>query len=288
MNQHRRAFLKVAGMLAAGVSIEGITNAVMASPFSSPKGSIKKFGLQLYSLRDVLPADPKGILKQVASFGYKQIESYEHDKLGMFWGMKNKDFKRYMDDLGMALVSSHCDHTKDFEKKADEAAAIGMKYLLCPWIGRKTTLDPYKKAAEGFNKAGEICKARGIKFGYHNHDYSFKKLEGEFPQDVIMQNTDKSLVYFEMDMYWVVTAGQDPVEWLRKYRKRFVLCHVKDGKGNKTTTLGTGGIDYPAILKQAEKAGMKYFIVEQEDYEGTTSIAAAKANAEYMKKLTFK
>ena len=288
MSHDRRKFLKVTGTLATGVVIGGMTNALTACSFKAPPNNIKKFGIQLYTLRDVLPSDTKGILKKIASYGYEQIESYEHEKLGMFWGMTNKDFKKYIDDLGMKFIASHCDHEKNFEKKADEASAIGIKYLICPWLGPKKKLDPFKRAAESFNKAGEICKQRGIKFGYHNHDYSFKKVEGVYPQDVLMQNTEQSLVDFEMDMYWVVTAGQDPVEWMKKYPTRFTLAHVKDGRGGKTSTLGTGAIDYPNILHEAEKAGLKHFFIEQEEYEGTTPIAAAQANAEYMKKLSFK
>ncbi|HEX8333387.1 MAG TPA: sugar phosphate isomerase/epimerase [Segetibacter sp.] len=288
MSNDRREFLKVAGTLATGVVLGGISNSLTACSVKATLNNIEKFGIQLYTLRDVLPADTKGTLKKIASYGYEQIESYEHESLGMYWGMTSKDFKKYIDDLGLNFIASHCDHNKDFEKKADEAAAIGIKFLICPWIGPQNKLEPFRKAAESFNKAGEICKQRGIRFGYHNHDYSFKKIEGVYPQDILMQNTDKALVDFEMDMYWVITAGQDPFEWIRKYPERFTLVHVKDGRAGKTTTLGLGTIDYPRILQQAEIAGLKYFFVEQEDYVGTTPIAAAQANAEYMKKLRFK
>lgn len=285
MNYQRRDFLKTASTLASGIALAGVSNQLMGcSAGAKLDGYNKTFGLQLYSLRDDLPKDPKGILKQVASFGYKQIESYEGAK-GIFWGMKNTEFKSYMDSLGMQIISSHCAYTVDFERKADEAAAIGMKYLMCPHLGPQKDLDTFKKFAATFNKAGEICKARGMRFAYHNHDYSFKKVEGQFPQDVMMQESDKSLVDFEMDMYWVVTAGENPIDWFKKYPNRFVLGHVKDRRNNQTATLGTGTIDYPTILQAAKKAGMKYFIVEQEQYEGTTPIAAAKDDAEYMRRL---
>ena len=110
---------------------------------------------------------------------------------GNVLGMGNKGFKSYMDELGMTIVSSHCDINKDFERKADEAAAIGMKYLICPHYGAQKTLDGFKKAAEIFNERGDICKKAGIRFAYHNHEYSFKPLDGQIPQDVMMQNTNK-------------------------------------------------------------------------------------------------
>jgi sugar phosphate isomerase/epimerase len=241
-------------------------------------------------LRDVLPQDPKGVLTQVASFGYKQIESYEHAKLGIFWGMKNTEFKKLMDDLGMKIVSSHCDINKDFERKAAEAAEIGMNYLLCPYLGPQKTIDDFKRFAETFNEKGQVCKKNGIRFGYHNHDYGFVPVDGQLPQDVLMQNTDKNLVDFEMDIYWVVTAGQDPIAWIDKYPGRFKLSHIKDRKRGASPSqrdvsveLGTGSIDFKKILNEAGKKGMEYYIVEQEAYENTTPLAAAKADADYLK-----
>lgn len=304
MNNKRREFLKWGTQLVAGAAI--IPMACKLSSNDKAKGSesadststtnpatastaLQYFGLQLYTLRDDMPKDPKGVLKQVSSFGYKQIESYE-GKQGMFWGMSNTDFKKYMDDLGMTIVSSHCDINKDFEKKAAEAAAIGMKYLICPYKGPQKKLDDFKKFADEFNQKGEICKKNGIKFAYHNHDYTFKELEGQLPQDVLMNSTDPSLVDYELDMYWVVAGGQDPETWLKKYKNRFKLCHVKDRtkgatEAADTCTLGEGSIDYPTILKTAKENGMEYYIVEQEKYAGTTPLKAAEADAEYMKKI---
>lgn len=288
MYYKRRDFLKVATTVASGAAITGVAGQIAGcSPGSKVSGrSNNEFGLQLYSLRDDMPKDPKGVLKQVASFGYKQIEGFEGPK-GIYWGMTNTEFKRYMDDLGMQIISSHCNYKENLERKADEAAAIGMKYLMCPYLGPQKSMDAFKQAAKTFNKAGEICKQRGLRFAYHNHDYSFKLIDAQYPQDVMMQNTDKALVDYELDMYWVVEAGHDPVVWFRKYPGRFKLGHVKDRGGKQTTTLGKGNIDYPSILKEARKAGMEYYIVEQEEYEGTTPLAAVKDDAEYMKKIKY-
>ncbi|MBC7722523.1 MAG: sugar phosphate isomerase/epimerase, partial [Pedobacter sp.] len=211
--------------------------------------TLKKFGLQLYSLRDDLPKNPEAVLKQVASFGYKQIESYEGAD-GMFWGMGNLGFKSLMDDLGMIIISSHCDIKTDFERKAEQTAAIGMKYLIAPYLGPQKSIDDFKKAAEDFNKCGDICKQNGIKFAYHNHDYSFKKIDGQVPIDVMLANTDADKVYFELDIYWAVTAGVNPADYFTKYKNRFTLCHIKDRMKNAVTTdsnsscvLGEGVID---------------------------------------------
>jgi sugar phosphate isomerase/epimerase len=289
MNYKRRDFLKTAGLAGAGL--------MMAPWLSSCKGTqalskaSRNFGLQLYTLRDVLPSDPAGVLKQVASFGYKQIESYEGAK-GMFWGMKNTEFKKLMDDLGMKIVASHCNINENFERKAAEAAAIGMNYLICPWLGPQKTIEDYKRAAAKFNQLGEVCRKNGMRFAYHNHDYSFLPVEGQLPQDVMMQQTDAALVDYEMDIYWVATAGQDPEDWFDKYPNRFRLCHIKDRRKGATQSdrdasviLGTGSLDWKDILKKAGARGMEYFIVEQEAYANTTPIDATRANAAYMKSL---
>ena len=284
----RNEFLKLSG----GLALAGLASKSGFASLSFGEKNLKNFGIQLWSVRDDLGKDPKGVLKQLSSYGYKQIESFEGGK-GMFWGMSNTEFKSYMNELGMKIISSHCDISKDFEKKAADAAAIGMKYLICPYKGPQKDLDAFKKFADEFNQKGEICKKNGIRFAYHNHDYSFVKMNGEMGQDVMMKNTDPKLVDFELDMYWVVAAGQDIETWLNRYPKRFRLCHVKDRKKDAPLTekdasvvVGTGSIDYPKILKTAKKQGMEYYIVEQEKWEGTTPMQAAQADAVYMKTLS--
>jgi sugar phosphate isomerase/epimerase len=287
----RRDFIKDT---ATGIALTAITGKLLGCSSSTRFGTpetLNEFGLQLYTLRDVLPKDPKGILKQVAAMGYKQIEGYEGDK-GIFWGMSNIEFKKYIDDLGIQMISSHSNINNDFEKKADAAAAIGMKYLISPYIGPQKNLDAFKKIADKFNQLGEVCKKAGLRFAYHNHDYSFKSVEGQMPQDVMMQNTDSALVDYEMDIYWVVTAGEDPIKWFEKYPNRFRLSHIKDRKKNvplsehdASCIVGQGQIDFAKILRIGQKNGLQYYIVEQERYDNTTSIRAAKADADYLKKL---
>jgi sugar phosphate isomerase/epimerase len=292
MTYNRRKFLVQGAGLISGLALTSFAQSPLVNTLGgNDADAIGAFGLQLWSVRDDMAKDPKGTLKQLASYGYKQIESFE-GKDGIYWGMTAKQFKKYMDSLGMKLVSSHCDISKDFEQKANDAAAIGVKYLICPWKGPQKSLDDFKKFADEFNACGEICRKAGIRFAYHNHDYSFKELEGKLPQDLMMENTDAATVDYEMDMYWVVTAGHDPIAWMKKYPNRFRACHIKDRTRNVSAdekdascVLGKGSIDYAKVLKAAQKQGMKYFIVEQEKFVGTTPMQAVKANAGYMKKL---
>jgi len=279
----RRKFLKATGLLATGA----LAGAHMARAWSGNR--IQNFGLQLYSLRTELPKDPKGILKQVASFGYKQVESFEGQQ-GMFWGMTHTDFKKYMDDLGMTIISSHCNINTDFEKKAAQAGEIGMKHLICPWIGPQKTLDDYKRFADKFNACGDICKKNGLRFGYHNHGYTFQPVEGVMPQDTLMQNTNDNTVDYQMDIYWVITPGADPLAWINKYPNRFTSCHVKDrmkqaDSDDASCDLGTGQIDLKKILKTASQKGMKYYVVEQENYPDSTPLKSVEVDAAWMNKL---
>jgi sugar phosphate isomerase/epimerase len=301
MSYDRRKFIRATGVLASAIAFGTVgcksenkkEESKAEEPATTPKDeSLNEFGIQLYTVRDDLPKDPKGVLKQLAADGYKQVESFEGSK-GIFWGMTNKDFKKYLDEIGMVIVSSHCDINKDFDKKAAQAAEIGMKYLIAPWIGPQKTVDDYKKFASKFNSCGEICKKNNIRFAYHNHDYSFKDFNGQFPQDIIMQNTNPEIVDFEMDIYWVVTAGADPIAWLQKYPNRFRLGHLKDRKKDAdpkdtdaSCDLGKGMIDFSKVLRVGRDNGMQYYIVEQERYDNSTPLKSAQVDAEYLKTLT--
>ena len=286
MSINRRDFLRNSSFAAVGLSMPFLSKANFLDATAGFK--IPNFGIQLWTVKENMIEDAKGTLAKLASFGFKQIESYEGPQ-GMFWGMGHKGFKSYIDDLGMKIVSSHCDNLTDFDKKSEEAAAIGMKYLICPHKGAQKSLDNYKAFADEFNVSGKIAKKHGIKFAYHNHDYSFIPMDGQMPQDVMMQGTDPSLVDFEMDIYWVNYANQDPIAWLKKYPNRFKLCHVKDltkkvNNKQESCVIGTGIIDFKKVLKAGATYGLESFFVEQEEFTGTNPIDAAGLGAKYMQK----
>lgn len=251
------------------------------------------FGIQLWSVKQALSKDTMGVLKGLAANGYQKIESFEGAK-GMFWGMKHTDFKKTLDDLGMNMVSSHCNDTgnfKTFERKAAEAGEIGVQYLICAYKGAQKSMDDYKRFADEFNTCGDIAKKHGVRFAYHNHDYSFKAMNGQLPQDVMMNLSNPATVDFEMDIYWTVAAGVDPVAYMDKHPKRFKLVHVKDlmktATGHESCVIGKGTIDFKSILPKIAKHGVDHMIVEQEAYTGTNELDAAKADAAYMKTLSW-
>jgi sugar phosphate isomerase/epimerase len=276
MSNSRRSFLRNTALASLALS----------TPFNKELFAMaqkkNKFGIQLWTVKQALAKDPLGVLKHLSNCGYKQIESFEGAN-GMFWGMKNTEFKKQLGDLEMNMIASHCDINKDFERKAGEASEIGMKYLICPHIGAQKSIDDYKRFGDQFNKCGEIANKNGIRFAYHNHDYSFKAMAGGMPQDVLMNATDANLVDFEMDIYWVVAAGADPIAYLKKYPNRFKLCHVKDliktPTGHESCILGKGTIDFKNILYIGAQNGLKFHIIEQESYTGTTELDCVKENA---------
>lgn len=286
MTYDRKTFLKMSGLLAGGAAIGTLPFLKGCSTAQAPTQT--NFGLQLYTLRDVIADDPEATLRQVAEYGYNQIESYE-GPMGMWWNMGNKGFKELMDELGMTAISTHSNVFEEFERKANEAAEIGLKFIISPWIGPQESLDEFRRIADQFNEMGEIANDIGIRFAYHNHAYSFERQEGEFPQDVLMENTDPDLVEYQMDIYWVVAAGHDPAEWMQKYPGRFTTGHVKDlapGDEPESTVLGTGSIDFSQLLPVAAEHGMENFIVEQEAYTGTSPMDAIRDNAEFMGNLS--
>ena len=289
MQPTRRDFLKQAGLLSAG------TVALSSSLTDAVGASFKTFGLQLYSVRDVLPNDPKGVMTQLAQMGYKQFESYQGQQ-GFLWGMEPAAMKSFLDGIGVRMVSTHFDfkgaaeNRDTLSKYIDMASGAGLKYMLCPYIGPQKTWDDWKRVADSFNRVGEAVRnaGAGLKFGYHNHDYSFKMQDGKLPQEYLLTNTDPLNVMFELDMCWIEAAGQSAVDHLKKHGSRYELCHIKDFKREGTKVvqqnLGEGIVNYKAILKQARKSGMKYFLVEQEEYP-TSPLTSMEADSTYMKAL---
>lgn len=288
----RRSFItgSTLAALAATAKVKGF------AAFAGAK-KLPALGIQLYMVKEDMEADTPGTLKKLAALGYTQLESYDGSK-GMFWGMTNKAFKKLCDGEGLQLISSHYnDDATPFAARAERAAEIGMKYLICPWKGPQKHIDDFKRIAAEFNKNGEICKQHGLRFGYHSHDYPFKPVDNQIPEDVLLANTDPKLVDFQMDFYYVVTEGKDPEAYLQKYKGRYTSCHIRDvlktplpaGSTDESACdpgTGEGKINYPHLLNTAMNNGCKYFFVEQSRFYQETPLQSAKVNADYLKKIS--
>jgi sugar phosphate isomerase/epimerase len=288
----RREFIKAASAAA-----------VCGSAFQSFAQTLHvPLGLQLYSVRDQLPKDYAGTLKQLGALGYKEVESagyYDHSAA---------DVKQAMNAAGLHLVSAHYS-MDDLRTQLDQAISfnkeLGVSYLICSFPGHKNpvqgkdsikfSLEDWRWNAEQFNAIGAKVSAAGMKFGYHNHTMEFQPEGGVIPYVELMKLTDPAHVTMEMDCGWVTVAGANPIEYLRKYPKRISMLHVKDFKDikpgssieNRPTIveLGQGSVDYRPILAEAAKAGVvKHCFVEQEGYNVPWA-EGLKIDAEYMRKL---
>jgi sugar phosphate isomerase/epimerase len=261
--------------LAVGALTLGLTSAAEKKVGVGPKfkGPI---GLQLYSLRASFAKDVPGTLDKVKSFGIKYVE------LASTYNLPPEKFKGMLEERGLVAVSGHFPYERfrdEPEVVAKDAKALGLKYAGLAWIPHKDPFDEKtcREAAAVFNKAGQALAKQGIRFFYHTHGYEFQPMAGGTLFDLLVQETDPKTVAYQMDVFWIVHPGQDPVSLLEKYGKRFALMHVKDmkkgtptglltGKSdvNNDVALGTGMMDWPAILKAAKKAGVKYYFIEDE------------------------
>jgi sugar phosphate isomerase/epimerase len=230
----------------------------------------RKIGLQLYSLRDIIPQDPKGVLKKVAGFGYKELEAYSYSD-GKIFGLNYKEFTEYVNSLGMRVTSGHYGLTKsssEWERAVSDAKESKQEYMVIPSLSEDDRKD-YKRTCEAINKAGELCNKYGIRLNYHNHDFEFEQYEGQIAYHVMLKELDPKLVGMEMDIYWMHVANQNPLDYFAKYPGRFEQWHVKDmDKTNPKlqVDVGTGRIDFKSIFAKAKQSGLKHFYIEQEEY----------------------
>ncbi|SDG92887.1 Tat (twin-arginine translocation) pathway signal sequence [Pedobacter terrae] len=254
-------------------------------------------GLQLYSLRDELPKDVKGTIAKIAKTGFKEVETYGFSIKDQFWGLTPKEFKALLDANGLKAPSGHyglgtyLSDGNTTELKAAIAAAKVLKseYVTIPWLEaniRKNAAD-YKKIAARINEAGKMCRAAGIRLAYHNHNFEFEKQGDTTGYEILLKGTDKKLVDFELDLYWVVRSGHDPIKLFKENPGRFTMWHVKDmDKANPALNaeVGTGSINFKPIFAQAKLSGMKHFFVEHETNYKPNPMESVAASCAYIKK----
>jgi sugar phosphate isomerase/epimerase len=305
MSTSRRQFIKNTAIVAAGAALLPKTDL-----FASPK-KIERLGVQLYSVRDAMSKDPKGSLQKLADMGYIHVEHANYiDR--KFYGYSAKDFKKLLNDMNLQMPSGHVvmtahdwdDSKNDFTDKwkytVEDAAEVGQRYLISPWLDEslRHDNDKLKKFMDQFNKCGELCKKSGVQFGYHNHNFEFKtKVGDQTLYDYILANTDKDLVAQQMDIGNMLGAGGVALDLIKKYPGRFELMHVKDEikandnegmDGYDSTILGQGVMPVHEIVKAARKTGgTSQFIIEQESYQGKDPFDCVKIDLQTMKKWGF-
>jgi sugar phosphate isomerase/epimerase len=296
---NRRDFLK---------NITALAAASAAAAQAAPADWKKQIGLEMYTVRDLTPKDYEGTLAKIAAIGYKEIEPASAD----YGGMQPKDFRAMLDRHGISMPSTHIGATAgpNLEKELEGFQIMGLKYTEVrgggdtPGSMAKNAQEAAKRTAKLLNEHGKITKKFGMKMLYHNHAQEFQPFMGsaERPYDILLAETDPSLVAMQLDIGWASVAGQNVLEMFQKNPGRFELWHVKDAYGIKTldpkldqrarmrnvmlVPIGQGEVKYKPIFAAAELAGMKHFCIEQDNAAAWgDSVAAARISFEALTKV---
>lgn len=262
--------------------------------FAGKNLSAQEIGLQLYSLRDQFSKDVPGTMARIKSMGIREIE------IGGTYGLSFPEFIKLIAENNLRVVSfgTSFERLAEFPQAvADEARSYGAQFVVCFWLphqGETFTIDDVKKAAEVMNKAGKILAQNGLLLCYHPHGYEFQPYEKGTLFQPLMEAFDKRYVYFEMDVFWIKQAGQDPLALLKKYPSRWILLHLKDRKRGtpnsqngqvdveSNVVLGQGDVGIEPIMREAKKLGIQHCFIEDESSKAEQQIPVSIA---YLKSL---
>lgn len=285
---NRREFLMLATASAAAANAIG---------HPAPK---YKMGLQLFTIRRPMAADPRATLQTVSALGYRDSETYGFDPMQMkYYGMPAADFKKVLEDNQLVTTSGHYDFANYFDKSEDEmtkyvdacikgARALDQKYITWPWLDpSQRSIEKFKILTGKLNKIGEQVKKGGLGFAYHNHDFEFIDHNGQIGYDLVLKETDPDLVKLQIDLYWAMhSSKRTPHELFLLQPGRFVMWHVKDmdKKTRDYTELGNGSIDYTVILPDHKLAGLEYYYIEQGGNFAVDPMKSITDCADFMKK----
>jgi sugar phosphate isomerase/epimerase len=283
---NRRRF--ISSLAAAGATGYGLVACAPAGSAVPTPGRLDRIGVQLYTLRDRLQQDVSTNLAAIAEIGYQEVET-----AGLY-GLTPARFREEMDRVGLVSPAGHYGLDgirRDLEGTVSTALALGQTWILVPSLGAADrTPEGYRHVAEDLNRFGAAARDRGIRFGYHNHDFEFATLEnGEVGYDLLLTGTDPELIDMELDLYWAVRGGRDPVELMGQYPGRFRLCHAKDmaavGGDRRMVDVGQGEIDFARIFAHGEVGGLRHYFVEHDRPED--SLASVRASYAHLRELTF-
>ncbi len=280
----RRRFL---ASLGASVAALAHTPAALRNLLRARK--LERIGLQLYTVRDAMKRDVAGTLARVAAIGYREVE------FAGYFGKTPAEIRALLSTNNLTAPSTHVGFETigaDWRRTLDDAKGIGAQWVTVAWIPEKQRgdLDEWKHIAAKFNKAGAEAKSAGLRFAYHNHNFEFKRIgaKGPLPYDVLLAHTDPAHVDFEMDLYWAVMAGADPLAYFAKHPGRFKMVHVKDSAGppeHKMMDVGGGTIDFKNIFAHSDQAGIRHYFVEHD--EPKDPFASIEASYKYLSQLEF-
>jgi sugar phosphate isomerase/epimerase len=278
---NRRAFLQQS---AGGLAALALPHRLVGD---TGVARLDRIGVQLYTVRDVLPRDFDGTLARIAHIGYQEVE---------FAGYMGRTAAQVRDAIRRAGLTAPSAHVplaalgEGWDRVLDDAHTVGHRYVVMPWLDQKDrpNLDAYRRIADRLNRAGEAAARAEIRFAYHNHNFEFAPMENRLPYDVLLESTDPKHVSFELDLYWITKGGQDPLAYFARWPGRFRMVHVKDSAGppeHRMADVGAGTIDWGRIFKHRKEAGIEHYFVERDDPpDPFASVAASYA---YLRDLRF-
>jgi sugar phosphate isomerase/epimerase len=278
---NRRAFLQQS---AGGLAALALPHRLVGD---TGVARLDRIGVQLYTVRDVLPRDFDGTLARIAHIGYQEVE---------FAGYMGRTAAQVRDAIRRAGLTAPSAHVplaalgEGWDRVLEDAHTVGHRYVVMPWLDQKDrpNLDAYRRIADRLNRAGEAAARAGIRFAYHNHNFEFAPMENRLPYDVLLESTDPKHVSFELDLYWITKGGQDPLAYFARWPGRFRMVHVKDSAGppeHRMADVGAGTIDWGRIFKHRKEAGIEHYFVERDDPpDPFASVAASYA---YLRDLRF-
>jgi sugar phosphate isomerase/epimerase len=243
---------------------------------------LRKIGLQLYTVRDLLSTDFEGTLREIARLGYQEVE------FAGVLGPNLKQTRNLLGQLDLSAPSLHIDYNslrKHTDASFETATALAAKFVVCPWLdpSERQTADDWKRVCENLNSIGELATHSGLTFAYHNHDFEFSNLPGGVrPFDLLLAHTNDRFVKFELDVYWAKKGNVDAVAYLKAHKSRFRLVHLKDmAMDGADTEIGNGTIDFGEIIVASIAGGVRHFFVEQ-DYS-SDPMQSIKASISYLR-----
>ncbi|ONI89201.1 sugar phosphate isomerase [Saccharothrix sp. ALI-22-I] len=269
----RRTFLSTTLAAGAAVALPATASAADRLCRRVPKESIS---IQLYTLRSIMGDDPEPVLSALADIGYRKVE------LAGTYGRGAAEFAAVLRRCGLRATSGHVGIDGDLDRVIADARTLGHKYVVVPWVNY-ATLAEWRAFTMRLEAAGEELRRAGLSLGYHNHAHEFVPVEGIRPFDVITAGTTRRNVHLEVDLYWAVTGGVDPVEVYRAHFPRVRQFHVKDRAADGSfADPGTGTIDFARIFRAANVAE---YIVEND--QPRDALATARIGYDYLVDLRF-
>jgi sugar phosphate isomerase/epimerase len=267
---NRREFVELAGF-----------GSLAAKALPATASPPPRLGVQLYTVRALMEANVPLTLEQLARVGYTEVE------FAGYFGVRPLQLRRWMDGFGLTAPAAHVSLLDgSLEQIVDAAVELGHRYLIQASLPleQRRSLDAYRRVAGSLNHAGETARKSGLAVAYHNHDFEFRPLGGMVPYDVLLAETDPSLVWMEMDLYWIAKAGRDPLRYFAAHPGRFRLCHLKDmDREGGITEVGTGTLEFRKILAQRQKAGLRHYFVEHD--HPRDPLASVQASYNYLNAL---